>query len=396
MISVPKSTIKPFSNLSAQNSIYILSLHIANMFNFLKEKLKKWVSTSVAAIKPSAHKEKADKLIKSKKKPAKSSKLTTRSISETKEAKPEQKTHDVSKSYSEEVQKPQASGFFKKIKEKWRSVKIDEQKFESLFSDLELALLENNVALEAIDKLKEQMEKKLLNSELISPEEQLANALKEALENLFVPAPNILEKIKQKQGPFVIVFFGINGSGKTTTIAKFAHLLKKNSISCLMAAADTFRSAAIEQLQQHGEKLGIEVISQTYNADPSAVAYDAIKHAEAKKIKVVLIDTAGRMHTKENLMREMEKLCRIAKPDLKILIAESTIGNDAIEQTRTFDKAVGIDGIILSKTDADEKGGTAISISYATGEPILFIGTGQNYDDLELFDKKKLLKQIGL
>lgn len=194
----------------------------------------------------------------------------------------------------------------------------------------------------------------------------------------------------------MIVFFGINGSGKTTTIAKFAHLLQQNKLSCVMAAADTFRAAAIDQLEEHASKLKIELIKHDYGADPAAVAFDAVKHAKAKKIDVVLVDTAGRMHSNTGLVDEMKKIIRVVKPDLKLFIGESITGNDCIEQAKTFDAAIGIDGIILSKADIDDKGGAAVSVSYVTKKPIFYLGTGQNYSDLKEFDKETITKNIGL
>ena len=211
---------------------------------------------------------------------------------------------------------------------------------------------------------------------------------------MLIEPDDFLDAVKLKQ-PFVIVFFGINGTGKTTTIAKIANLLLKNKISCVLAASDTFRAASIEQLQIHADKLKIKLIKHDYGADPAAVAFDAIKHAKAHKIDVVLIDTAGRMHTKENLLSEMEKICRVTKPDLKIFVAESIAGNDAIQQAKNFNETIGIDGAILTKADVDEKGGTAISISYIIKKPIFFLGTGQNYSDLKSFDKTEFIKELG-
>jgi fused signal recognition particle receptor len=163
-----------------------------------------------------------------------------------------------------------------------------------------------------------------------------------------------------------------------------------------MAASDTFRAASIEQLEEHGKNLGIKVIKSQYKADPASVAFDAISHAKSHKIKVVLIDTAGRMYTKSDLMREMEKISRVSKPDLKIFIAESITGNSATEQAKQFNETIGIDGIILSKADIDEKSGTILSVSYITEKPILFLGTGQEYSDLQKFDKEKIISQLGL
>ena len=227
-------------------------------------------------------------------------------------------------------------------------------------------------------------------------ETTVKTALKVAIENLFIETPDIIKQIKEKQGTFVIVFFGINGSGKTTTIAKLAHLLKQNKISSILAAADTFRAASIEQIIKHGDKLGVKVIHQAYGSDPAAVAFDAVEYAKSHDIKVVLVDTAGRMYTKSDLMREMSKIIRVSKPDLKIFVAESTAGNDSVSQAKAFNETVGIDGIILSKADIDEKGGTSLSVSKVTGKPILFLGTGQEYKDLETFSKDKLIKSLGL
>lgn len=182
----------------------------------------------------------------------------------------------------------------------------------------------------------------------------------------------------------------------TTSIAKIAHFLKKSNLKVVLAAADTFRAASIEQLSEHAEKLKVPIIKHDYNADPAAVGFDAIKYAKNHKIDVVLIDTAGRMHTKANLLEEMKKIERVTKPDLKIFVAESIAGNDATEQAKTFNEAIEIDGTILSKVDVDEKGGTIISVSHATGKPIFYLGIGQELDDLELFNKQKFIESLGL
>jgi fused signal recognition particle receptor len=208
---------------------------------------------------------------------------------------------------------------------------------------------------------------------------------------------DLIQEIKnKKEKPYIIAFFGINGSGKTTSIAKIANMLKENRISCVLAASDTFRAASIEQLQQHADKVGVKMIKHSYGADPAAVAFDAIKHAKAKNIDVVLIDTAGRMHSNQNLLDEMRKIIRVAKPDLKIFVGESITGNDCVEQAKTFNEAVGIDGIILAKADVDEKGGAAVSVSYITKKPIMYLGVGQKYSDLQEFDSGIVVKGLGL
>jgi fused signal recognition particle receptor len=182
----------------------------------------------------------------------------------------------------------------------------------------------------------------------------------------------------------------------TTTIAKIADSLKKQKISSVIAAADTFRAASIEQIQEHGKKLGIKVISHEYGSDPASVGFDAIKYAKKNFIDCVLIDTAGRMHTSKNLIKEIEKISKVTKPDTKIFIGESITGNDVIEQARSFNFSIGIDGIILTKADIDEKGGTSLSVGYVTKKPILYLGCGQLYEDIVPFNKKDFIKKLGL
>ena len=310
------------------------------------------------------------------------------------------------KEQATEEQKPikkipsQTKGFFQSIKEKIITTKINEEQFEKLFWDLELALMENNVAMEVIEKIKNDLKEELVEKPIrrTKVEETIQETLKFSIENLFLSSGfDLIQEIKNKnEKPYVIAFFGINGSGKTTSIAKLAHMLKEMRISCVLAASDTFRAASIEQLQQHADNIGVKLIKHDYGADPAAVAFDAIKHAKAKSIDAVLIDTAGRMHSNENLLAEMKKIIRVAKPDLKIFVGESITGNDCIEQAKTFNEAVGIDGIILAKSDVDEKGGAAVSVSYVTKKPILYFGTGQRYGDLQKFNSEIIMKNLGL
>lgn len=278
------------------------------------------------------------------------------------------------------------------------SYKITEEDFNVIFNDLELLLLDNNVALDAVDKIKEILMEKLIGREFKKNdlEKEIKNQLKSAINEVLIEPDNPLDFIKIAEKPFKILFFGTNGAGKTTSIAKVANFLKKAGFSVVIAAGDTFRAASIEQISIHAENLNVPVIKHDYGADPSAVGYDAIQYAKKHKIDVVLIDTAGRMHTKSNLLAEMEKIVRVTDPDLKIFVAESVAGNDAVEQAKAFHKIVDIDGTILSKADVDDKGGTVISISYATGKPVFYLGTGQNYDDLELFNKEKFISKLGL
>ncbi len=289
-------------------------------------------------------------------------------------------------------------GFFKKLTSKINKVEISEEDFQTYADDLELMLLENNVALEVVDKIILDLKKKLVGKEILKKEleTEIKDSLRDSIEEVLVQPFDLIQEIKEKKDPYVVLFCGINGTGKTTTIAKIANMLKDRNISCVLAAGDTFRAASIEQLKKHGDKLGVKVISQDYGADPAAVGFDAIQYAKKNHIKCVLIDTAGRMHTEKNLMAQIEKVSKVCKPDAKIFVGESITGNDSVDQIKAFNDAVKIDGIILSKADIDEKGGTALSVGYVTKKPILFLGTGQEYDQIEKFDKRKFTEKLGL
>jgi len=309
-----------------------------------------------------------------------------------------QKEEEIKEIEKEVEPEEEKKGFFSSIKEKITTKKISKEQFEKIFWDLEVALLENNVAVEVIEKIKDDLTQEVVDKPLPRGkiEETVTTTLKTSIEQLLkVDSFNLLEKIKAKK-PFVICFVGINGSGKTTTIAKIAKLLLNNNLSVVLAASDTFRAASIEQLQFHADKLGVKLIKHNYGSDPAAVAFDAVKHAKSKAVDVVLIDTAGRIHSNINLTDEMKKIVRVAKPDLKVFVGESITGNDCTEQAKKFNEAIGIDGIILAKADVDEKGGAAISVSYVTQKPIIYIGTGQNYADLKEFDSSVVMNSLGI
>ncbi len=296
------------------------------------------------------------------------------------------------------VERKEEKGIFHKIKQKIITKKINEKQFDGLFWSLETVLLESNVAFDVIEKIKQDMKNDLVDKPIKRSkiEETIAGTLKESIKSLFdVELFDLINKVKQKK-PFVICFVGINGSGKTTTIAKIVKLLQDNKLSCVLAASDTFRAASIEQLQKHADNLSVKLIKHDYGSDPAAVAFDAVKHAHAKNIDVVLVDTAGRMHSNVDLVEEMKKIIRVANPDLKIFVGESITGNDCVEQAKTFNDAIGIDAIILAKADVDEKGGAAVSVSYVTKKPIIFLGTGQEYSDLKEFDSKVVIESLGL
>ena len=276
---------------------------------------------------------------------------------------------------------------------------LKKEEFEEIFGELEIILLENNVALDVVDKIKENLGKSLIgaNVKRNDVEDKIKESLKEAILSVLIDGEDIIEKIKEsKEMPYVILFFGINGTGKTTSVAKVAYKLKEEGISCVLAAGDTFRAASIEQLEKHAEKVGVPIIKSEYNSDPASVGFEAISYAKKHKIKAVLIDTAGRMYTKSNLMKEMEKIVKVTKPNLKIFVGESITGNDATEQAKMFAETAGIDGIILTKADVDEKSGTILSVSYVTGKPIFYLGVGQEYEDLQVFKKSDVLKGLGM
>jgi fused signal recognition particle receptor len=284
-------------------------------------------------------------------------------------------------------------------------ISTTELKAEDLRSNLwgfKLALIENDVAMIVADHICEEIEKRLtgLKVSRLEDRNKLAKETVRAvlLETLQTPDKTdlieVVEKKRCEKEPCIIVFIGINGTGKTTTIAKITHLLLKKKYSVVLACGDTFRAGSIEQLEEHAKRLGVPAIKQQYGADAAAVAFDAVQYAKARGTNVVLIDTAGRMQTNKNLVSEMEKTIRVVKPDLVLFVGDALAGNDAVFQAEEFNKSVKIDGSILTKVDADAKGGAAISIAYVTKKPIMFIGTGQKYDDLEPFNPETIVNRI--
>ena len=275
---------------------------------------------------------------------------------------------------------------------------IREKHLDNVLPELELALMESDVAMEAVEEMEIIIRKRLVglrveNRAAIAPtiEKALKASLVELLSKTTFDPQTLLEKRDQ---PLIIAFVGVNGTGKTTTIAKIADWLQQNGKSVVLAASDTFRAGAIEQLEVHAERLGCKFIKHQAGADPAAVAFDAVEHARAKHRDIVLIDTAGRMQTNTNLMDEMKKIKRVAKPDLIMFVGDSLAGNDAIDQARKFHEAVGIDAVVLTKLDVDAKGGAALSISSAIGQPIAFIGIGQGYGDIMPFDATWIVERI--
>ena len=271
-----------------------------------------------------------------------------------------------------------------------------------ILEDFKLNLIENDVAVPVADHICGEMEKRLEGIEVKRLEDRkeiVKRNLHEILLEILTANEKIslLENVERKRKanePYSVLFVGINGTGKTTSIAKVARLLMKKGYSVVLACSDTYRAGSIEQLDEHAKRLGARMIKHKYGADPAAVAYDAISHAEARGINAVLIDTAGRIQTDRNLMNELAKIKRVIDPDLTILTVDALTGNDAVMQAEEFHKSVSIDGTILTKVDADVKGGAALSVTYVTRKPIVFIGTGQKYEDLQDFDSEQFTQMI--
>jgi fused signal recognition particle receptor len=291
---------------------------------------------------------------------------------------------------------------FKGLVTKVTTTELKPENLQPILSDFKMNLAENDVAFPVADRICDELEKRLtgvqvkrLEDRKKIVEENLRQVLLEVmLTNNKIDLLNKVEEKRKAGEPFVLLFVGINGTGKTTTIAKVAKFLRDKGYSVVLAGSDTYRAGSIEQLEEHARRLGMRVITHKYGADPAAVAYDAISHAKAHGVNVVLIDTAGRMQTNQNLMNELAKVKRVVQPDLTVLTLDSLIGNDAVMQAEEFHKCIGVDATILTKVDADVKGGSALSVTYVTQKPILFIGVGQEYKDLELFNPEKFVNMI--
>ena len=277
-------------------------------------------------------------------------------------------------------------------------IEIGSHDVKEMLETLELELIESDVALEVSESIKKELEQKLVGRKIKKGElnDFIKNAIRDTLLDIISSGngSGILEFVNASQKPVKIMFLGTNGSGKTTTIAKVAKMLLDSGHGVVLAAADTFRAAAIEQLSMHAERLGVKIIKREYGSDPTAVAYDAVNYAKAHSLSAVLIDTAGRQETNFNLLNELKKMQRVIQPDMKIFVGESIAGNAIISQVSEFKSEIGVDGVILTKLDCDPKGGTVLSISKVTGVPILYLGTGQKYGDLEKFDARSVVARI--
>ncbi len=277
---------------------------------------------------------------------------------------------------------------------------LSQEEIEGLLEELELKLVEADVAVDAAEKITNLL--RSVFAELKIPRigdarSVVMDAVKRKLLEILkhgVFEKDLVELVREGRKPFKIVFMGVNGVGKTTTIAKTAFLLLNNGLKPVIVAADTFRAAAQEQLKKHSEKLGVPFVGGKYGSDPAAVAYDGVRYAEKRGYDAVLIDTAGRMHVDSNLMDELKKIVRVIKPDLKLLVLDALTGNDAVEQARAFHENVGVDAVILTKVDADSRGGAALSVILSIDRPIIYLGVGQGYRDLIPYNPELLLKLL--
>lgn len=277
---------------------------------------------------------------------------------------------------------------------------LDEDELESHLDDFEMTLLQNNVAMDVADEITTQVKEELKGEKQTigrSSAPQVREALRNAVKNVLSYGQDherFMGKVKNSEKPFVIVFTGVNGVGKTTTIARLAHLLEEEGFSSVLANGDTYRAGAEKQIQDHSDQLGKKLISHEQGGDPAAVLYDAVEYAEANDIDVVLCDTAGRLHTSEGLMEQLSKINRVVDPDEVVFVDEATAGQDAINRAEEFDEAASIDGAILTKADADESGGAVLSIPYVLEKPVYYLGVGQSYDDLEEFDPETIAERL--
>lgn len=313
---------------------------------------------------------------------------------ESSETQEEEKTDKKTPKYEDEADQGGAFSFITKKT-------IKEEDIEDILEELEMSLIEGDVAFDVAERIVESVKEDLIGRKIrrrgdmeLFTTNALKKAITEIIDNGHYDLLGDIEASKQKGEPYKIMFVGINGTGKTTTIAKIAKYLEKHGYSSVFGASDTFRAGAIEQLEHHAQNLNLKIIKHERNSDPAAVAFDAVDHARATGKNVVLIDTSGRMQTNTNLMDEMKKIKRVSKPDIVLYVGDALMGNDATEQATKFDEVIDIDGIILTKADADAKGGAAISIGHVINKPILFIGTGQSYDDLMEFEPEWMINQI--
>jgi fused signal recognition particle receptor len=290
----------------------------------------------------------------------------------------------------------------KGVVDKISQSELSEKDLEPILWDLQLQLISNDVAVDVASKISEEFQSRLSGTSIPrfgDKAEPIKEAFRESIGSVMAAddQQDLVDLVSAKKAtgePFVVMFVGINGTGKTTTIAKVTRLLLDHGFKVVLASGDTYRAGAIEQLEEHARRLGVRVIKHRYGSDAAAVSFDAVQHARAQGVDVVLIDTAGRMQTNRNLMDELQKIKRVVQPDFTVMVLDSLIGNDAVEQAQTFNDHIGFDAAILTKVDADAKGGSSLSVAYLTGKPIIYVGVGQEYEDLQPFEASWFVEKL--
>lgn len=363
------------------------------MFGILKKKFSSVIESLAKK------KEQVDEQIeKLEEKVEKEPEKAVEEIKETFGERPEIK--DIERELKQEAKSEKKVSLFKRAIKKLTEKKLTEEDVEPILNELENDLIEADVAFEVAEKIKNDLKKSLLDLELKRSEikdvvvSRLKNSLMDILNVPKIDLEKIVKKTKSENRPLILLFLGFNGSGKTTTLAKVAKWLMDRGYTCCFAAGDSWRKAAIEQLEEHGNMLKVPVIKHQYGSDPAAIIYDGVEHSKTKGINVLLADSAGRTHTNKDLIDELKKIIRVNKPDLKILVMDSLVGSDAVPQCQMFNDAVGIDGVIFTKNDVNPKGGAILSVSYLIKKPILFLGVGQNHSDLIEFDRVKFVDEL--
>ena len=284
--------------------------------------------------------------------------------------------------------------WFGQVASLFRGAKLDDE----LWDELEELLIAADVGVGTTQDLLDRLRKRIHDERVSEPESAFAMLKHEMVDLLSVDDAGNRLDVEGK--PLVILVVGVNGVGKTTSIAKLTRIYQDEGKQVLLGAADTFRAAAIEQLQVWGERLGVDVIAHKMNADPGAVAFDALQAAKARDADVLIIDTAGRLHSKANLMEEIKKVQRVLKrqdetsPQRVLLTLDATTGQNGLHQARAFTEALNCDGVFLSKLDGTAKGGVVISITRELGLPVLFVGTGETLDDIAPFDPKDFIEAL--
>src|SRR6056297_1412686 len=308
-------------------------------------------------------------------------------------------TAESEESSDDESDASSGRGFAQKAKSFAKGeIVIEEQDLEDPLWELEMALLESDVEMNVANEILENIREDLVGATR-SFSSETADVVEQALHDSLLKVISVGQfdfdqRIAEADKPVTIIFTGVNGVGKTTTIAKLSKYFEDRGLSAVMANGDTYRAGANEQIQEHADNLDKKLITHEQGGDPAAVIYDAVEYADSNDIDVVLGDTAGRLHTDEGLMDQLEKIGRVVGPDMTLFVDEAVAGQDAVQRAKQFNEAAEIDGAVLTKADADSNGGAAISIAHVTGKPILFLGVGQGYDDIEQFDPEALVENL--